>query len=186
MLLPLLAFVFGSLIIAGGAIAFMPNKAAAIDRRLEELTLSRDEEAKPRFQSLIGLFKRIGEKVPRSPKEMGPLRLRLVQAGFRREEAITIFFGIRVMFALALFMFFSTSVVARPNMTMALAVWARDTCCRAWCWRALKRRAQDPPVAGRCALDLLVVLGSGTRPRPGDVARVASELAFAYPQPSRN
>ena len=30
---------------------------------------------------LIGLFKRIGDKVPRSPKEMGTLRLRLVQAG---------------------------------------------------------------------------------------------------------
>ena len=121
MLLPLLAFVFGSLIIAGAALAFMPNKAAAIDRRLEELTLGRDEEEKPRLQALIGLFKRIGEKVPRSPKELGPLRLRLVQAGFRRDEAITIFFGIRVMFALALFMFFSTSIIARPNMTMALA-----------------------------------------------------------------
>ncbi|MBW8896292.1 MAG: hypothetical protein JF613_08940 [Acidobacteria bacterium] len=90
MLLPLLAFVFGSLIIAGGALAFMPNKAAAIDRRLEELTLGREEEQKPRLQALIGLFKRIGEKVPRSPKELGPLRLRLVQAGFRRDEAITI------------------------------------------------------------------------------------------------
>src|SRR3954452_16326174 len=120
MLLPLLAFVFGSLIIAGGALAFMPNKAAAIDRRLEELTLGRDEEEKPRLQSLIALFKRIGENGPRSPKELGPLRLRLVQAGFRRDEAITIFFGIRVMFALALFVFFSTSIVARPNMTMAL------------------------------------------------------------------
>ena len=80
MLLPLLAFVFGSLIIAGGALALMPNKAAAIDRRLEELTLGRDiEEEKPRLQALIGLFKRIGEKVPRSPKEMGPLRLRLAR-----------------------------------------------------------------------------------------------------------
>jgi len=70
MMLPLLAFVFGLAIIAAAGLAFMPGKAAAIDRRLEELTLGRDEEEKPRFQSLIGLFKRIGEKVPRSPKEI--------------------------------------------------------------------------------------------------------------------
>ena len=42
MVLPLLAFVFGSLIIAARAFAMMPNKAVAIDRRLEELTLGRD------------------------------------------------------------------------------------------------------------------------------------------------
>ena len=49
------------------------------------------------------MLKRIGEKAPRSPKEMGNLRLRLVQAGYRRDEALTIFFGIRVAFALGLF-----------------------------------------------------------------------------------
>jgi hypothetical protein len=83
MLLPLLAFVFGSLLIAAVALAILPNKAVAIDRRLEELTLGRDAELdqKARLQSLVAMFKRIGEKVPRSPKEMGSLRLRLVQAG---------------------------------------------------------------------------------------------------------
>ena len=38
MLLPLLAFVFGSLIIAAAAIAMMPKPATSIDRRIEELT----------------------------------------------------------------------------------------------------------------------------------------------------
>ena len=52
-------------------------------------------------------LKRLGEKAPRSPKEMGSLRLRLVQAGYRRDEALTIFFGIRVAFALGLFALFA-------------------------------------------------------------------------------
>ena len=56
------------------------------------------------------MFKRVGEKAPRSPKELGQLRLRLVQAGYRRDEALTIFFGIRVLFALTLFGLLSTSV----------------------------------------------------------------------------
>jgi len=183
MLLPLLAFVFGSLIIAGGALAFMPNKAAAIDRRLEELTLGREEEQKPRLQSLIGLFKRIGEKVPRSPKELGPLRLRLVQAGFRRDEAITIFFGIRVMFALVLFMFFSTSIVARPNMTMALAGLGAGYVLPGMALaRMAKRRAHKIRLSLADALDLLVVSVEAGLGLDQAMSRVASELQFAYPQ----
>ena len=183
MLLPVLAFIFGSLIIAAAAIAFMPNKAAAIDRRLEELTFRDDEEQKPRFQALVGLFKRIGEKVPRSPKEMGPLRLRLVQAGYRRDEAITIFFGIRVMFALALFMFFSTSIVARPNMTMALAgLGAGYVLPGMVLARLAKRRAHKIRLSLADALDLLVVSVEAGLGLDQAMSRVASELAFAYPQ----
>ena len=46
MLLPLLAFVFGSVLIGGAAFALMPGRAIAIDRRLEELSSgrSRDED----------------------------------------------------------------------------------------------------------------------------------------------
>ena len=183
MLLPLLAFVFGSLIIAGGALVFMPNKAAAIDRRLEELTLGREEEQKPRLQALIALFKRIGEKVPRSPKELGPLRLRLVQAGFRRDEAITIFFGIRVMFALVLFMFFSTSIVARPNMTMALAGLGAGYVLPGMALaRMAKRRAHKIRLSLADALDLLVVSVEAGLGLDQAMSRVASELQFAYPQ----
>jgi tight adherence protein C len=183
MFLPILAFVFGSLIIAGGALAFMPNKGAAIDRRLEELTLGRDaEEEKPRLQSLISLFKRIGEKVPRSPKEMGPLRLRLVQAGYRRDEALTIFFGIRVMFALALFLFFSTSIVARPNMTMALAgLGAGYVLPGMGLARLAKRRAHRIRLALADALDLLVVSVEAGLGLDQAMTRVGAELAFAYP-----
>ena len=92
MLLPLLAFVFGTLIITAAAMALMPRRATAIERRLEELTIGgREEEAKPRFQALVGMLKRVGEKAPRSPKELGAIRLRLVQAGYRRPDALTIF-----------------------------------------------------------------------------------------------
>jgi MYXO-CTERM domain-containing protein len=98
MLLPLLAFVFGSLIITAAALVLLPNRAAVIDRRLEELLSGAEPDEpvrKPRFEGLIGFVKRVGEKAPRSPKEMGSLRLRLVQAGYRREEALTVFFGIK-------------------------------------------------------------------------------------------
>ncbi|MGH9311348.1 MAG: hypothetical protein ACRD1U_18365, partial [Vicinamibacterales bacterium] len=123
MLLPLLAFVFGSLVIMAAAMAFMPARASAIDRRLEELIAGGadpDEAKKPRFEGVIGLIKRVGEKAPRSPKELGTLRLRLVQAGYRRDEALTVFFGIRIVFALGLFVLFSTPVLMKPNIMFGL------------------------------------------------------------------
>jgi len=183
MFLPLLAFIFGSLIVGAAVFAFMPSKAAAIDRRLEELTLGRDEEEKPRFQALVALFKRIGEKVPRSPKELGPLRLRLVQAGYRRDEALTIFFGIRVMFALGLFMFFSSSILARPNMTMALAGLGVGYVLPGMALaRLAKRRAHKIRLSLADALDLLVVSVEAGLGLDQALSRVGAELAFAYPQ----
>jgi tight adherence protein C len=184
MVLPLLAFVFGSLIIAAVALVMMPNKAVAIDRRLEELTLGRDAEAeqKARLQSLVGFLKRVGEKVPRSPKEMGSLRLRLVQAGYRRDEAVTIFFGVRVMFAFALFLFFSTSLLARPNMTMALAGLGAGYVLPGMALaRLAKRRAHKIRLALADALDLLVVSVEAGLGLDAAMSRVGSELAFAYP-----
>ncbi len=184
MLLPLLAFVFGSLIIAAAALVLLPNKAAAIDRRLEELTLTSDSEAtrKSRLESLVGMFKRIGERVPRSAKEMGSLRLRLVQAGYRREEAITIFFGIRVAFAFGLFLFFSTSIVARPNMTMALAGLGAGYVLPGMALaRMAKRRAHKIRLALADALDLLVVSVEAGLGLDQAMSRVGAELAFAYP-----
>src|SRR4029450_628219 len=101
----------------------MPNRAVAIDRRLEELTTGRtrdDGDEKGRFDALLGFVKRVGEHAPRSPKEVGALRVRLVKAVCRRDEAMTIFFGIRVVFALGLFLLFSTSIIMKPNMLFAL------------------------------------------------------------------
>ena len=70
MFLPLLAFVSGTLLIITAGAMLMPRRATAIERRLEELTVGgAPEEEKPGLESLVALFKRVGEKAPRSPKE---------------------------------------------------------------------------------------------------------------------
>lgn len=186
MVLPLLAFVFGSLIMAAAALALLPDRAAVIDRRLQELTSSgRDrsgDEAKPRFQRLLSLAKRIGEKAPRSPKEMGSLRLRLVQSGYRREEALTIFFGIRIMFALMLFTLFSSSIVMRPNLTLALGGLGLGYVLPGMVLaRKAKRRAHRIRLALADMLDLLVVSVEAGLGLDQALSRVGAELEFAYP-----
>ena len=184
MMLPILAFVFGTALVGGAALLLMPRRAAAIDRRLEELTAIRedDEPAKPRFEKLIGLFKRVGEKVPRSPKEMGTLRLRLVQAGFRRDEAITIFFGIRVLFAVVLFILLSNPILIRPNTMLALGGLAMGYVLPGMVLARLsKRRAHKIRLSLADALDLLVVSVEAGLGLDQALTRVGTELAFAHP-----
>jgi tight adherence protein C len=187
LLLPLLAFVFGSLIITAGALAFMPARATAIDRRLEELIAGNGEvdaaPARPRFEGMVALFKRVGEKAPRSPKELGSLRLRLVQAGYRREEALTIFFGIRVVFALGLFALFATSLVTKPNITFALGGLALGYLLPGMVLaRLAKRRAHRIRLSLADMLDLLVVSVEAGLGLDQAISRVGAELAFAYPE----
>ena len=41
----------------------------------------------------MAFLKRIGERLPKSPKELGKIQLRLVQAGYRGGEALPVFLG---------------------------------------------------------------------------------------------
>ena len=182
-MLPILAFVFGSLIVAAAALLLMPSKAVAIDRRLEELMPGRENvEERKLTEPLVKMFKRIGEKAPKSPKEMGTLRLRLVQAGYRRDEAMTIFFGIRIFFALSLFALFATSIVVRPNITLALAGVGFGYIFPGMVLaRLAKRRAHKIRLSLADALDLLVVSVEAGLGLDQALTRVGQELAFAYP-----
>jgi tight adherence protein C len=183
MMIPLFAFVFGTAFVAAIAYAFMPSRAAAIDRRLEELTLTPDQVEKPRYQSLMAMFKRLGEKAPKSAKELGSLRLRLVQAGFRRDEAMTMFFGIRVAFALALFSLFATSIFARPNLTLALGGLGLGYILPGMVLaRLAKRRSHRIRLSLADMLDLLVVSVEAGLGLDQALQRVGQELAFAYPE----
>jgi tight adherence protein C len=184
-LLPLLAFLFGSLAVGAVAFMFLPARAGAIDRRLEELMPGGGEvvtEERRTFTTLVDVFKRVGEKVPRSPKEMGSLRLRLVQAGYRREEAVTIFFGIRVVFALALFGLFSTSIVFKPNLMLAMGGVGFGYIFPGMVLaRLAKKRAHKIRLSLADALDLLVVSVEAGLGLDQALTRVGQELAFAYP-----
>jgi len=185
-LLPLLAFLLGTAIVGAAAFALMPSRAVAIDRRLEELTSSRTrddgDEPKTRFEALVGIVKRVGEKAPRSPKELGNLRLRLVQAGYRRDEALPVFFGMRILFAVLLFALAATPLVMKPNIMLGLLGLALGYVLPGMVLaRLAKRRAHRIQLSLADALDLMVVSVEAGLGLDQAIQRVGQELAFAYP-----
>ena len=181
-MLPLLAFVFGSAVVGMLAHKLLPSRAMAIDQRLAELTSVDPERERRTFKTLLRVVKRVGERAPRSMKEMGPLRQRLVQAGFRKDEALAIFFGIRVVFAFGLFVLFSTSLVMRPNLLLAFGGLGLGYVLPGMVLaRLAKRRAHRIQLALADALDLMVVSVEAGLGLDQALQRVGNELAFAYP-----
>jgi tight adherence protein C len=184
LLLPVLAFVFGSVLVVAAAMALMPARAVAIDRRVEELAFGREAEPdeQPRMKTFVAMLKRVGERAPKSARELGTLRLRLVQAGYRRDEALTIFFGIRVAFALGLFALLSSHLLVKPSMLIALGGLGLGYILPGIVLaRLAKRRAHRIRLSLADMLDLLVVSVEAGLGLDQALSRVGTELAFAYP-----
>jgi tight adherence protein C len=186
LLLPVLAFLFASLLIAGLAMMFSPSSATTIERRLGELTgapMKRPFGDAGYDRAVVDTLKRLGNLVPRSPSEMGKLQQRLVAAGFRSTEALFIFFGIRVGLALLAFAVLATPLVARPNLFLALG-----GCAFAYVFsgmvvaRLAKRRQHRIRLSLPDALDLLVVSVEAGLGLDQAIQRVSQELAFAHPE----
>ena len=125
LLLPLLAFVFASLLVAAGAMALSGGETATLERRLGEIQIGGPIEMKPEDteyrRAMLEMLKRVGNVAPRSSSEMGKLQQRLLAAGYRSKEALIIFFGIRAACALAFFAVVMSSIVVRPSLWVAFA-----------------------------------------------------------------
>ena len=114
LLLPLIAFVFASVLVGVAALKFVPKSAGAIDRRLGEVTGSigaSTYDSSANFERVAAdTLKRLANVAPRSSaSERSKLQVRLVNAGYRNTEALVVFAGIRVASALLGF-----SLVATP------------------------------------------------------------------------
>jgi tight adherence protein C len=184
-LLPLLAFAFASLLVAAGYMVLSPGGEAAVERRLGEVTGTR---VKRRFEDagydkvVVDALKRIGNLAPRSPKEMGKLQQKLTYAGYRNREALVVFFGIRLGFALLFFALVATPVLMKPNLMVALGACGVGYLLPGMALGRLAKKRQHRIRLGLPdCLDLLVVSVEAGLGLDQAIQRVGAELAFAHP-----
>jgi tight adherence protein C len=183
LLLPILAFLFVSLLVAAAGMAFSTTHATAIERRLGELTGAPQAfETESRYdEAIVKALKKIGNAVPRSTSEMGKLQRRLVVAGYRRNEAIAIFFGIRIGFALLMFALFAAPIIVRPSLLLALGGCGIGYVLPGMVLgRKAKRRQHLIRLGLPDALDLLVVSVEAGLGLDQAIQRVGDELRFAH------
>ena len=183
LLLPILAFVFGSLVVTAITYAVV-GKSAPITDRLRDVVGAAPTEIAPdeNNEQVVAFLKRIGQRIPKSPKEMTKLQLRLVQAGYRGGEALPVFLGIRVGSGAILFLLCMTPLIGRPSLMVALSAMGLGYLFPGMVLaRKAKKRQHRIRLSLADALDLLVVSVEAGLGLDQALARVGQELEFAYP-----
>lgn len=182
-LLPILAFVFASLIVTAAAMALAPSAGSTIEQRLGEVIENHGQQTEEsRYgKAMFGLFQRLGTMAPRSVKETSKLQQRLIQSGHRGSEALIVFYGIRVAAALGLFALGSFGVIVKPNLALALAGAGVGYVIPGMVLaRMAKARQHRIRLGLPDALDLLVVSVEAGLGLDQAIQRVGNELAFAH------
>ncbi len=186
LLLPLLGFLFVSLLVTAVAMSMSQGATATIERRIEEL---RDRGVTPvrtnpfHGEGLLKTLKRMGEKAPKSAGELGKLRQRLVSAGYRGSEALTVFFGIRLGCAILGFLLVSSSPLGRANLLLGFGGAAFGYLLPSMgLARMAKKRQHRIRLSLPDALDLLVVSVEAGLGLDQALQRVGEELTLAHPE----
>lgn len=188
-LIPLLAFAFVSLLVTAGALALAPGHAAVIRRRLGEVSGRPTRGGSEGFTSdrIVDTLKKLGNAVPKSPSEMSTLRLRMVHAGYRRNDAIILFLGVRAGCALAVFAVLAAPFLVRTSIPLALLGAGLGYVVPGMALaRLAKRRQHRIRLATPDALDLLVVSVEAGLGLDQAIQRVSDELSSVHPELSND
>jgi tight adherence protein C len=186
LLLPLLGFLFISLLITAIGLSLLQGETA-ISRRLGELGMPGSLPVPSAGnERLLKTLKRLGKAAPKPSRELGKLKERLIFAGYRGPEALTVFFGIRLALAIVLFVIGSSPFVLKSSLIAGLAGAALGYLLPSMALgRMALRRQHRIRLSLPDALDLLVVSVEAGLGLDQAIQRVGSELEFAHPELSQ-
>lgn len=145
-------------------------------------------DMEPEGSALVSLLKRIGGSVPSSEKESARLKIELLRAGFRSENAAPVFYGIRIVATLVMLLV-SVSMQPRmpdnPGMRMALMGFG---CASGWILprffleKKIAKRQLTLRLALPDMLDLLVVSVEAGLGLDQAIGHVCRELHMSHPE----
>ena len=184
LLLPLMGFLFISLLVTAIGMRFMRGETA-IERRLGELGVSGPLPSVPTAgnERLLKTLKRLGNAAPKPSREIGKLKERLIHSGYRGSEALTVFFGIRLGMAILLFVLGTSPLVPKSSLLAGLAGAAFGYLLPSMALgRMAQRRQHRIRLSLPDALDLLVVSVEAGLGLDQAVQRVADELSLVHPE----
>jgi tight adherence protein C len=147
-----------------------------------------DSTAEPEASMIVTVLHQIGSKVPSSEAEIATLRANLIRGGFRSENAVPVFYGLRIVATLGmLFLVIMMEPRMPPNPMMKLGLMASGCACgwilpRFVLEKKVARRQEILRLSLPDALDLLVVSVEAGLGLDQAIQHVAKELAVSHPQ----
>ena len=133
--------------------------------------------------SLGGFVEQLNRILPKSDAEVSIILKRLIRAGFRKDAAVQIFYGAKVLVPLALCIVAVATGLASysPFFAYAIALGLGFLLPDFWLGRAIKKRQKKIRSALPDALDFLVICIEAGLSLDQATQRTAQELSLSYP-----
>jgi tight adherence protein C len=133
--------------------------------------------------SLGGFVEQLNRILPKSDAEVSIIQKRLIRAGFRKDSAVQIFYGAKVLVPLALCIVAVATGLASysPFFAYAIALGLGFLLPDFWLGRAIKKRQKKIRSALPDALDFLVICIEAGLSLDQATQRTAQELSLSYP-----
>jgi tight adherence protein C len=182
-----IAIAVGLLIFLGGLLTLLgiSKKRLNLGQRLNrEAARSEDDGA------MAGVTKQverallsIGERIPRSTGDMSRQERRLVQAGYRRKDAVLLLNGSHVAVILLLLIGFGAFgyLYRQPVISFVLAVFLGAAIPDMWLRRVIQRRQENIQYGLPDAMDLAVIAVEAGLGLDQALLRVGEEINVAHP-----
>jgi tight adherence protein C len=162
------------------------QKRVNLGRRLkgEHAEASEDTGFTQAMQRIEQVVRPMGEMLPRSPEEMTRQEKKLVQAGFRRKDAVALFYGAQLATAGLLIIGFLAAgyLYSHPVIFVLLAVLGGAAIPDIWLKRSMQTRKTNIQYGLPDAMDLTIVAMEAGLGLDQALLRVGTEIKTAYPE----
>jgi len=147
-----------------------------------------DAEGEQVGSSVVTFLHQMGSHMPSTEKEVATLKANLIHAGFRSENAATVFFGLRIVSVVAMFVVCLMLEPRMPPMPIFRISVMFSGCASGWILprfcleKMVTKRMEVMRLSLPDALDLLVVSVEAGLGLDQAILHVARELIVSHPQ----